>query len=54
MQGSYALPKAPPNDPERAGNIWQQYEQLQANHKALQDQMAAERTQYLQASNPAL
>lgn len=48
MQGSYPLPKAPPNDPERAGNIWQQYEQLQANHQALQEQLAAERTQYVQ------
>ena len=43
------LPRAPPNDPERSGNIWQQHEQLQAQYQQLLDQntqMASERTHY--------
>lgn len=43
------LPRAPPNDPERSGNIWQQHERLQAEYQQLLDQnnqLASERTHY--------
>ncbi|KAK9795919.1 hypothetical protein WJX73_003637 [Symbiochloris irregularis] len=30
-----SLPKAPPNDPQRQGNIWQRYEQLEKDHRSL-------------------
>lgn len=48
MYGS-DLPRAPPNDPERSGNIWLQHEQLQLQYQQLLDQnsqMASERTHY--------
>lgn len=35
--------KSLPNDPEREGNIWHQYELLERAHKALEAQLAEER-----------
>lgn len=35
MQNGEALPKAPPNDPQRQGNIWHRYEQLENMTKSL-------------------
>ena len=43
------MPRAPPNDPERHGNIWQQHERLQADYQQLLDQnnkLTSERTHY--------
>ncbi len=34
-QNGEALPKAPPNDPQRQGNIWHRYEQLESMTKSL-------------------
>lgn len=47
------MPRAPPNDPERHGNIWQQHERLQADYQQLLDQntkLASERTHYQNVS----
>ena len=44
-----ALPKAPPNDPQRQGNIWHRYEQLEGSTKqlaAVNQQISDERDQY--------
>ena len=50
LQASSDLtPRAPPNDPERTGNIWQQHERLQADYQQLlaqNAQLASERTHY--------
>ena len=43
------LPKAPPNDPQRQGNIWHRYEQLESSTKqltAVNQQLSDERDQY--------
>ena len=42
-------PKAPPNDPQRQGNIWQRYEQLERSAKSLagaNQQMALEKAKH--------
>lgn len=49
-------PKAPPNDPQRQGNIWQRYEQLERSAKSLagaNQQMALERAKHQRVGRPA-
>ena len=43
------VPRAPPNDPERQGNIWQRYEQLESTSQELtkvNQQIVYERNKY--------
>ena len=50
---NFSTPRAPPNDPERRGNIWQQHEQLQAMYSQLMEQnsqLVTERSQYQHVS----
>ena len=49
MKDEEDRPKAPPNDPQRQGNIWQRYEQLERSAKSLADvnqQMALEKAKH--------
>ena len=48
-QDEEARPKAPPNDPQRQGNIWHRYEQLESMTKSLagvNQQMVLEKTKH--------
>lgn len=48
-----ALPKAPPNDPQRQGNIWHRYEQLENVTKSLagvNQQMVMEKAKHQRVS----
>ena len=47
--GVSTAPRAPPNDPERQGNIWQRYEQLETTSQELtkvNQQIVYERNKY--------
>ena len=52
-QDEEARPKAPPNDPQRQGNIWHRYEQLEGMTKSLatvNQQMVLEKTKHQRVS----
>ncbi len=54
-QDEEARPKAPPNDPQRQGNIWHRYEQLEGMTKSLatvNQQMVLEKTKHQRVSAP--
>lgn len=53
-QDEEARPKAPPNDPQRQGNIWHRYEQLEGMTKSLANvnqQMVLEKTKHQRVSS---
>lgn len=39
-------PRTVPNDPDREGNIWLEYEVLKKAHQELEDQVSAERASH--------
>ena len=54
-QDEEARPKAPPNDPQRQGNIWHRYEQLEGMTKSLatvNQQMVLEKTKHQRVGLP--
>lgn len=55
LQTGETLPKAPPNDPQRQGNIWHRYEQLENMTKSLagvKQQMVMEKAKHQRVRPP--